>query len=555
MWRFLLHQLRHNLRHTAHKIYLEGLERTGITIEAIPRIEHMNECLNEIGWRAVVVDGFIPPAIFMEFQAHCVLVVAVAMRNIEHMLYTPAPDIVHESAGHAPFIIDTDYAEFLQRFGELGMKAIANKGDMNVYESIRGLSIIRETSGASQTDIEAAEKALSRAIEENDKPSEASLLSRLHWWTVEYGLVGEPDDYRIFGAGLLSSLGESINCLDDGKVAKLPLTVDAIDMPYDITNEQPQLFVTKNCRHLNQVLEEYGRQMCVNRGGAESVEKAIAAETVNTVMTNAGVEISGQFSRMLTDAAGNIIYLNTVGPTQLAYQGKQLAGHGIDAHKSGFGSPVGRLKTMEYCLSSSTVDGLKEYGIQTDKTVKLEFLSGIVVAGLLVKILRQEQKNLLFTFEQCTVVGSKGEILFDPDWGVFDMVIGDTIVSVYGGPADKEMYPLYKGPSQKAAIHTDYDESTIAQFKLYQAARDMRTEAKLNETLAMALIEQLHQQKCDEWLLYFEILELALECQLDVSLCRPMVDKLRQLVASASADRTRLIQYGLDRLPLERLGV
>ena len=92
VWRFLLHQLRDNLSRTAHPIYQEGLARTGITLDAIPRIEEVNRALNEIAWRAVVVDGFVPPAIFMEFQAHQVLAVAVDMRSIEHMLYTPAPE-------------------------------------------------------------------------------------------------------------------------------------------------------------------------------------------------------------------------------------------------------------------------------------------------------------------------------------------------------------------------------------------------------------------------------------------------------------------------------
>ena len=103
VWRFLLHQLRQNLAQTAHAVYIDGLTRTGISLEAIPRIEDINSCLEKLGWHAVVVDGFLPPAIFMEFQAHKVLPIAVDMRSIDHMLYTPAPDIVHESAGHIPF--------------------------------------------------------------------------------------------------------------------------------------------------------------------------------------------------------------------------------------------------------------------------------------------------------------------------------------------------------------------------------------------------------------------------------------------------------------------
>ncbi len=548
VWRFLLHQLRDNLSRSAHPTYLEGLERTGINLESIPRIEEMNERLSALGWRAVVVDGFVPPAIFMEFQAHRVLVIAVEMRTIEHMLYTPAPDIVHESAGHAPFIVDVDYAEFLQRFGELGMHAIASKDDMAVYEAIRWLSIIKESPTSSAEEIEQAEAQLQTAITANKEPSEASLLSRLHWWTVEYGLVGNPEDYRIFGAGLLSSLGESEHCLDDHQVIKKPLTVDAIDCAYDITTQQPQLFVTKSCRHLSQVLEEFGRRMCVSLGGAESLEKAIRAETVNTAVSNSGLEISGQFSRVMTDAVGNVTYVNTAGPTQLSYQGRQISGHGTDSHESGFGSPVGRLQAMERCLSSYTVDELKAHGIAIGETVCLEFLSGITVKGMLANIFRQQQKNLLLTFDQCTVTDVHGDILFHPDWGVFDMAVGDSIVSVYGGSADQDFYPLYQAPSQNRTLALSYDQSTQALFDLYTQVRQLRQQSVSVPVALESLVSEYLALTDSEWLLGFELLELVYVWKASESLKTSLSTRLLQLAESGNDDQRRLIQYGLARL-------
>jgi hypothetical protein len=116
-WRFIMSELTDQLAESAHPVYMEGLAKTGISLDHIPSIEEMNDCLRDLDWRAVVVDGFIPPAIFMEFQALKILVIALDMRSSDQLLYTPAPDIVHESAGHAPFIVDIDYAEFLQRFG------------------------------------------------------------------------------------------------------------------------------------------------------------------------------------------------------------------------------------------------------------------------------------------------------------------------------------------------------------------------------------------------------------------------------------------------------
>lgn len=547
VWRFLLHQLRENLSHSAHATYLEGLERTGIQLESIPRIEDMNARLSDIGWRAVVVDGFVPPAIFMEFQAHCVLVIAVDMRTIEHMLYTPAPDIVHESAGHAPFIVDVDYAEFLQRFGELGMHAVASKDDMAVYEAIRWLSIIKESPTSTASEIDDAEAQLQAAIDANKTPSEASLLSRLHWWTVEYGLVGSVDDYRIFGAGLLSSLGESQHCLDDRAVVKRALTVDAISEPYDITTQQPQLFVTKNCRHLSQVLEEFGRQMCVNRGGAESLQKAIDAETVNTAVTNSGLEISGRFSRVITDAVGNVTYINTAGPTQLAYDGLELKGHGQDAHETGFGSPIGRLQSMERCLSSYTVDELKAHNIAVNTQVQLEFLSGITVSGFLTKIHRQQQKNLLLCFDQCTVMDASGELLFHPEWGVFDMAVGDSIPSVYGGSADQEAYPLYKAPSKSSTLAVEYDETSVHLFELYQQLRDHRQQKSVSVSQIQAWFETYTGLTESEWLLGYELLELSRGVQGAESIVEALRGRLQKLADSGNADQAVLIEYALKR--------
>ena len=108
VWRFIMRQNMFFLKEYAHKVYFQGLLNTGISFDRIPRIQEMNDILAKIGWGAVAVDGFIPPAAFMEFQAYKVLVIACDMRQIHHIEYTPAPDIVHEAAGHAPIIVDRD---------------------------------------------------------------------------------------------------------------------------------------------------------------------------------------------------------------------------------------------------------------------------------------------------------------------------------------------------------------------------------------------------------------------------------------------------------------
>ncbi len=540
VWRYTMRQLAARLRDTAHPVYREGLERTGISLEHIPSMDEMNAALAELDWRAVVVDGFIPPAIFMEFQALRVLVIALDMRSVDHILYTPAPDIVHESAGHAPFIVDIDYSEFLQRFGEIGMKAIANQQDMTVYEAIRHLSIVKQQADSTAQDVTAAEQALEQALAANTHDSEASRLSRLHWWTVEYGLVGEPDDYRIFGAGLLSSLGESVNCLDDQRVKKLPLTVDVVDCPYDITSEQPQLFVTRSCRHMSQVLEEFAQSMCFMRGGADSVQIAIDSGTVCTAQYGSGVQVSGRFNRLLRDAVGNVIYIGTQGPTQLAYRDTQLHGHGSDYHAQGFGSPVGMLKDMPRCLSLYTVDELKEHGIGLKQACCLEFLSGVTVRGRLEHILRHDHKNLILSFSDCTVTDRHGQILFEPSWGTFDMAVGARIESVFGGVADRERYQLYKDMTPEPSRHPQMDERTQRLMSLYATVRTERESAAVDGAVLEGIRSELSHYP-EEWLLRLELAELLPDAR------QPLSAELRA-IAQARPDTAKLIAYGLASL-------
>lgn len=496
VWRFLLYRLRDRLAQTAHPVYLEGLAKTGISLDHIPSIDEMNQCLAKLGWRAVVVDGFIPPAIFMEFQALRVLVIALDMRHIDHLLYTPAPDIVHESAGHAPFIADIDYAEYLQRFGELGMKAISNQHDEALYHAVRHLSIVKESSSASPEQVAEAEAHLAELSAMDVVPSEAALLTRLHWWTVEYGLVGDIDDYRIFGAGLLSSLGESGHCLDDAAVKKIPLTVEAIRTPYDITREQPQLFVTKNCRHLTQVLNEFAAGMAYVRGGTFAVQRAIEAQTVCTAVLNSGLQISGIFCEQLLDAVGNPIFIKTSSPTQLAYRDRELYGQGREQHAHGFSTPVGLIKDFSRCLSEYSIDELRALGVAVGTEVTLAFLSGITVSGLLINITREEHRNLIFTFENCRVTALDGRVLFDPSWGMFDMGVGAEVVSVFGGSADKSRYPLHAPPAQQSHYPRVEDAALMS---AYQSV------SQINDTTHIQFLIELLDAHPTEWLLREEI--------------------------------------------------
>ncbi|MEY2563668.1 MAG: phenylalanine-4-hydroxylase [Verrucomicrobiota bacterium] len=490
VWRFIMRQNIFFLREYAHKLYFQGLLDTGISFDRIPRIEEMNEILGKIGWGGVAVDGFIPPAAFMEFQAYRVLVIACDMRQINHIEYTPAPDIVHEAAGHAPIIVDQEYADYLQRFGEVGAKAMSSKKDFELYEAIRHLSILKEQPNP---DAEALDKA-TKLVEERQKnlgdPSEMALLSRLHWWTVEYGLIGSLDKPKIYGAGLLSSIGESVSCLE-AKVKKIPYSIEAQDVPFDITTKQPQLFVTRDFQQLGEVLEEFASKMAFRVGGLEGIQKAIDCHNTATCEYSSGLQVSGTFTDVITDDQDQPIYLRTTGPTALALGNKQLDGHGRDYHKDGFGSPIGHWKQTE---------------LTKGQAARLEFESGVVVEGMIEKLLRNNDELLLVTFSDCTAkFGDR--VLFEPSWGTYDMAVGTRIVSVFNGAADKDAYNQVALIPRERTIKSPSDAKRRRLENLYAQVRDIRGRKIGYERLG-EIWETQQKEHGDDWLLSMEIFEI-----------------------------------------------
>jgi len=505
VWRYVMRQNIDYLGKVAHRSYLLGLQKTGISTEHIPSIEDMNASLAEIGWAAVTVDGFIPPAAFMEFQKHHVLVIAADIRPFNQIEYTPAPDIIHEAAGHAPIIADTEYAEYLRYFGEVGCKAFSSKMDYEMYEVIRHLSILKADPNTPAGNIEEAEKCLERVSSEMGMPSEMTLIRNLHWWTVEYGLIGDLKNPKIYGAGLLSSIGESIGALKNG-VTKLPYTIDAMDFSFDITKPQPQLFVTPNFKHLTRVLDEFVNMMALTTGGMEGVMKAIESGNTATLKYSSGLQVSGTFTDVLIHK-GQLCYLNTTGPTTLNYNDKMLEGHSKSHHKDGFGSPIGRIKgTLKPTRFLSDSD-LRDIGIEKGKPAKFEFESGVEVAGTLLKTTRVEGNLLIMSFGDC-LVKHKGKTLFEPSWGIYDMAIGENIKSAYSGPADPEGFGLsYDAPEEKTH-QLQYSKNDLALHHLYTEVREMR-HSKYDQERFLEIWNSVKTSHPTDWLLQVEMYEIA----------------------------------------------
>lgn len=542
VWRYVMRQNYSYLKNVAYYPYIKGLTRAGLSIESIPDLQTMNDNLGRIGWGAVTVDGFIPPSAFMEYQAYRVLVIAADIRQINHIEYTPAPDIIHESAGHAPIIADSDYNKYLSYFGSIGAKAMFSAKDFELYEAIRKLSILKEAVNASPSEIGAAERKLTMISENMGEPSEMALLSRLHWWTVEYGLIGSLDDPKIYGAGLLSSIGESSTCMQP-EITKLWYNKETINYSYDITTQQPQLFVTPTFQNLIDVLEDFADTMAFRCGGSESLLKAIDCKNVTTAVYSSGLQVTGKFIDMGIDTNQEVTFMRTSGPSALAFGNCVLSGHEKTYHKAGFSSPVGKLKNVSKPLELATEKELFDLGIEIGKLTTLDFTSGISVRGLVKTFLFKSDKLLVVTFSDCLVTESNGNVLFAPDWGDYDMAVGEKIVSVFNGAADKDAYEEFSNVSKEVTHNVIYDAKTNELHEIYQKVRDIRHEHASADELP-GLWEKLKSRHRSDWLCALEMLELLHQQQLFTEVEKE-IQIFLTLKASQEIEYKKLINDGL----------
>lgn len=541
VWRYVMRKNVDYLSKVAHHSYLEGLKKTGIEIDSIPSMYGMNRILTEIGWAAVAVDGFIPPNAFMEFQAYNVLVIASDIRQLEHIEYTPAPDIIHEGAGHAPIIANPEYAEYLRRFGEIGCKAISSHKDYQMYEAIRLLSILKEAEDTPQEKIDEAEKAVADLQNNMGELSEMAQIRNLHWWTVEYGLIGTVENPKIYGAGLLSSIGESAHCMTNN-VKKIPYDISAANQNFDITQLQPQLYVTPTFSHLSLILEEFANKMALRTGGLSGIQKLIQSNALGTIELSTGLQISGVFTNVIEEE-GKPVYIQTTGKTALSYREKELVGHGTLTHSHGFGSPIGKLKGFNLAIEDMSPKDLQAYSIVESETVKLEFEGNIIVEGEIITGSRNlHGEIILISFRNCTVTHGD-TILFQPEWGNYDMAIGKKVVSAFSGPSDVNSFDLMNiVPTTKTikAKHTDERDDLEV---LYSTVRNIRNN-KDSKSVLQSVFEKLKTNHPNDWLLAVEITELLKDSD-EKQLLQEVLDYLEQL-KEKRPEIAHLISGGLD---------
>ncbi|HET7542830.1 MAG TPA: aromatic amino acid hydroxylase [Polyangiaceae bacterium] len=493
VWRFVLLQTHQRLQYTAHSAYRDGLAQTGISVERIPRIAEMNECLSRFGWSAVCVDGFIPPRAFQDFQAASILPIAADIRSIEHLTYTPAPDIIHEAAGHAPILPDASYAAYLRALGEVGKKAFSSPEDARVYAAIFELSEVKETRGASPALLQRAEQRLESALSQVTTVSEASRMSRLYWWTAEYGLVGTPSDYRLYGAGLLSSLWESYSC-HAPTVRKLPLSAECVEQSYDITKPQPQLFVARDFEQLFSVLREVDAGLVHHQGGDASLQAALRSEELSTCHFREQRFVTGVLRGLSGDAAGGI--LSFQGRVGVGEQGRltQVMDTGQDSWHLPFGSWA---SDAPLCSPASL-----------GKRVRVLFASGVELEGELARISRDARgwplSMRLLDFQLVSERAGVCQRGADYEW-----FVAPELLTAHAGALDGAFHPASEFPALRVPKPRELASRERALLSLYERAIEaFRNQAGSG---ALPVFHAIHRELCthfpDEWLLRWNLLE------------------------------------------------
>jgi phenylalanine-4-hydroxylase len=506
VWRFVLLQTHARLAATAHPAYAAGVGQTGISVERIPQIAEMDERLAPFGWGAVCVDGFIAPRAFQELQALSILPIAADMRSADHLVYTPAPDIIHEAGGHAPILPDPTYASYLRRIGAAGARAFTLPEDGAVDRAIHALSEIKELPGATPTQVAEVERALRVARESVPRVSEAARLSRLYWWTAEYGLVGTPRDYKLYGAGLLSSLWESFAC-HAPEVSKPPLTASAGEIDYDVTKPQPQLFVVPSFERLHDVLDEVVRELPSARGGEAALAEALAAQEIATIELAGGVRLSGTLSTRFADGGKSHLLVVSGGARA------QLGDH--------------RERGQELYVvlgdARSAIAGLEP------GPVDLALAHGVRMQGRLERVHAELSRGAALLVLGSGRLSAAGAL--DVRLGAEQIVVlADAALGAHAG-APSDFFPETELPQTAVPKAHSVRPRERALVELYETAQSALRSSVAGEVVPV--FERVHGElerhfACD-WLLRWNLLESLQKLNLDVPLMGQLRDELERL--------------------------
>lgn len=208
VWRTLFQRQADCLKGRATPEFLDGLAALDIAADGIPDFKRLNDMLGRAtGWQIVAVPGLVPDGIFFDHLANRRFPSTCFIRKPEEMDYLEEPDVFHDVFGHVPLLVNPVFADYMQAYGRGGVKAL-------------------------QLDA-------------------LSFLARLYWYTVEFGLINRPEGLRIYGAGIVSSRGESVFSLDDPAPNRIGFDLERImQTQYRIDDYQETYFVIDDFNQL-----------------------------------------------------------------------------------------------------------------------------------------------------------------------------------------------------------------------------------------------------------------------------------------------------------------
>ena len=215
-WRFLFDRPMKFLPGRACNEYLHGAKRLNFTPDKIPALKDLSSVFNKTtGWKIARVPGLIHEQDFFAMLRRKVFPSTDYIRGKDELDYTPAPDLFHDMFGHMPMLTDSNFASFYQMFGEAAFNA---KG-------------------------------------ENRKK-----LETFHWFTVEFGLIKKTEGMRVYGAGIISSLGEIQHALsNDVEVIDFnPQRI--VNQKYDVWHLQPVLFAIDSFEQLENGFKDWTKE-------------------------------------------------------------------------------------------------------------------------------------------------------------------------------------------------------------------------------------------------------------------------------------------------------
>ncbi|MCI2260639.1 phenylalanine 4-monooxygenase [Xanthomonas indica] len=192
--------------------FLQAQDAMGMGSQAIPRFDELNAVLQATtGWTLVGVEGLLPELDFFDHLANRRFPVTWWIRRPEQIDYIAEPDLFHDLFGHVPLLMNPLFADYMQAYGRGGVKAHAIG------------------------------------------PEALQNLTRLYWYTVEFGLIDTPDGLRIYGAGIVSSKGESLYSLESDAPNRIGFDLQRIMRTrYRIDTYQKTYFVIDSFEQLMQ---------------------------------------------------------------------------------------------------------------------------------------------------------------------------------------------------------------------------------------------------------------------------------------------------------------